>query len=48
MVLCVSNQAHICTVWLIQYSYTANYFYRNYIAYFFALILTHKVQYDIM
>jgi len=33
------NQAHNCTVWLIQYSYAVDYYFMNYTAHFFALIL---------
>jgi len=41
----MSNQAHNCTVWLIQYSYVVDYYFMIYIAHFFALILPYKVQY---
>ena len=39
------NQAHNCTVWLIQYSYALDYYFMIYTAHFFALILQRKVQY---
>ena len=45
-VLYMPNQAHNCTVWLIQYSYAVDYYCMNYTAHFFALILPCKVQYD--
>jgi len=44
-VLYMPNQAHNCTVWLIQYSYAVDYYLMNYTAHFFALILPRKVQY---
>ena len=44
-VLYMPNQAHNCTVWLIQYSYAVDYYFINYAAHFFALILPRKLQY---
>ena len=40
------NQAHNCTVWLIQYSYAVDYYFMIYAAHFFPLILPRKVQYN--
>jgi len=42
------NQAHNCTAWLMQYNYAVDYYFMNYTAHFFALILPCKVQYDKM
>jgi len=39
------NQAHNCTVWLMQYSYAVDYYFMNYTMYFFSVILPRKVQY---
>jgi len=47
-VLYEPNWAHNCTVWLIQYSYTVDYYFMIYSAHFFALILPRKVQYSNM
>ena len=44
-VLYIPNQAHNCTVWLIQYSYAVDYYFMIYTAHFFGLILPSKVQY---
>ena len=44
-VLYMPNQAHNCTVWLIQYSYSVDYYFMIYTAHLFALILPRKVQY---
>jgi len=44
-VLYMPNQAHNCTVWLIQYSYAVDYYCMNYTAHFFTLIFPRKVQY---
>ena len=40
------NQAHNCTVWFIQYSYTVDYYRMNYTAHFFTFIFPRKVQYS--
>ena len=40
-VLCMSNQAHNCTVWFIQHSYAVDYYCMNYESH---LILLHKAQ----